>query len=631
MKKLITKFISLVLTLSVVMNVLVILPVSATEETEELITNFSGVPLNVKASLYNDDGLKYKYNFIYRNVSGQYTAYFINDITNVTDTQNIDNISYFAFYTYYQTGMYTSDNATTFQTYWKIFFDENGVYIGNSGGGSANISGYNDFYGYSSATDKIQNAVDNIIYSDFDVKYNDLTVYQTSNNKAVSIADIIELGAGDGTGEIVGPQQVAPMPGEYDFIGPLPLIKEEGNATFEGFKQWLIENEKYKELAQFGITCTVNNVSSLVDFWTGNYNSITDFYNALKTLFGNLNAGTQVKNIWNWLQNQWEEYKNSLITWETYPQIIPDGVTDIETDEDGNFISSELQYLKLILGVLMSAPQNTANFIYNNLNSVLTSISNNVYRIANYITNIPTEIYNNFVEPINLILEAINNLEVGNTTINNYDYSDDEKQEYEDLLALYKPKYTDLINSKFPFVSQLESIFNEIWVACGYTGELQTTTLTATYNSVESPQQTQTDYFNSQMSQAFPGYDTGYLNSVDTSKAPTYSINVGGTSVNIIDFRVFEKYRTLIHGLITLVLWIPFLYSLYRSIPSIIANVGDYMNMSLQADINAYKHEMQDAKFIDIPVGMEPQRGTRIYNLKNNVTGNPIDGDYYNG
>ena len=75
--KLITKFISIIITLSVVMNVLVILPVSATEEeTEELITSFSGVPLSVKAKLYNDDGLMFENCFVVRE-STAYYAYFL--------------------------------------------------------------------------------------------------------------------------------------------------------------------------------------------------------------------------------------------------------------------------------------------------------------------------------------------------------------------------------------------------------------------------------------------------------------------------------------------------------------------------------------------------------------------------
>jgi len=101
----------------------------------------------------------------------------------------------------------------------------------------------------------------------------------------------------------------------------------------------------------------------------------------------------------------------------------------------------------------------------------------------------------------------------------------------------------------------------------------------------DSPQQTQQDFINSKLSGAFDNYDPNYLKGVYASKAPTCTVSIAGQNVEIVDFRIFAKYRPLIYAVITLVLWVPYLWSLYRSIPSIIAGVSDIHNMIISDSI----------------------------------------------
>lgn len=587
MKTLITKVVSVFLTLIVLMSCLTSVTVSAAETTTSetappLIYDFGSVPLNVKADLYDDSGIKYDNYLIVKQSNIYRFMLFDSDV----DFLNLNSSQVIFF----------KGDVSVDRKLYVIFYNHDGTFKKQyvSSTRSYEYFGYTYAYDYDkNSNDYIENWVNNVVYSSLDVKYNGLTVYYAKNNKAVTIKDLVNLPAGAGGGEIVGPQPIPSQPGDYDFIGPLPLIPIEGDPTFQGFKDWLIKNKKYEDLAQFGISCTENNISSVVDLWTGNYNSIISFFSSLKSAWSTINAVSQAKNIYNWLEQQWQLYKKSLITYETIP--IKDGVLNYETDydEDGNFISSETSYLKLILGTLISFKDSFNNYV-DNFVSYISSLDVNLNRLLNTVSAVPQytadAIYNNLVNPFSLILDAINNSS-GNGNIenitNNY-YNDPENlygeigSDYDDLISEYKQKYDNEINSKFPFISQVSLMFDEIWKACGYTessSQTEVQTMRTTLNSTIGPQQTQRDYVDSKMSSVFGNYDSKYLENVDISDAPHYTVNIAGVECNVIDFRVFEKYKFLIHSVITLMLWVPFLLSLLKSIPGILAGVQDYMNI----------------------------------------------------
>lgn len=61
-----------------------------------------------------------------------------------------------------------------------------------------------------------------------------------------------------------------------------------------------------------------------------------------------------------------------------------------------------------------------------------------------------------------------------------------------------------------------------------------------------------------------------FISSDYTYSKPDFPITIYGTSVNVSAFDFFDKYKSLIHGIILTFAWIPFLIRLFRRIPSII-------------------------------------------------------------
>ena len=537
MKKLLNKFTAIFLTLIVLMSCLTAVTVSAAETTTSetsssgLIYDFDAMPLNYKSILYDDDGIKYN-NYVIIKSQSVYRFCFFN-------SDDIDYLELTGRYLNFRKSDSTAVTAPSAIFYYN--FDGSFSSFRNTSNSSvyADYFGTNYVYNYSSSSDFLQNWVDNVVYSSINIKYNDMTVYYAKNNNAVTIKDLVNLPAGTGGGEIVGPQPIPSQPGDYDFIGPLPLIPIEGDPTFQGFKDWLIKNKKYEDLAQFGISCTENNISSVVDLWTGNYNSITSFFSSLKSAWSTINAVSQAKNIYNWLEQQWELYKKSLITYETVP--IKDGVLNYETDydEDGNFISSETSYLKLILGILNTFRNDVNNFS-DTLSSYISSISVNINRLCNAASALPQTIanltYNNFVEPINQILKAIDNININNSsdniTNNNIDVNIDIDN-IDNTTNNFNIAFGDLqlaLESKFSFYTQLTEITNTV------------------------------------------------QNYTYTDTAPELTLSLG-SEIGLpdtdykIDFSFYEPYREMIRKIIIAVAYISFAIGLLNKLPNIIGGI----------------------------------------------------------
>ena len=471
MKKLLNKFTSIFLAVVLLMSFLLAVPVSA-ESTAEvlnepLLKSLPEPPIKYLSNFFENDVLIYDKFVIFRyyyNNKTYYNTYCINSVS-----RNSSVISYFNLGS--NTSPAYSDDLKQLQFNCVVLnycqdtdTYTSSRYINTSYANALSLAINN--YNVNGTDLAIETATKNIIYSDFLFKYGGLTVFDPAeDNKSFTIPGLFDSSGSSST----NPQPIAPTPGDYDFIGPLPLIPIEGDPSFQGFKDWLIKNKKYEDLAQFGISCTESNISSVVDLWTGNYNSITSFFTGLKSTWSTISAVSQAKNIYNWLEQQWQLYKKSLITYETIP--IESQVIDSSTDydENGNFISSETAYLKLILNVL-----NTFRNDFNNISSIINDniiiISNNIYRIASQLSSIPQYIadstYNNFVEPFNLVLEAINSIQIDgssttnnnvnvNVDIDNIDNSDNE----------FSIAFGDLqvaLENKFSFYNQLTEITNTV-------------------------------------------------------------------------------------------------------------------------------------------------------------------------
>lgn len=588
MKTLITKFTAIFLTLMVLMSCLTVTAatVSAAETTTSetapsLIYDFGSVPLNVKSKLYSDDELQYPYYFIFHNYYGRYMVVFFKEKVDYLYVNN-ENDSYL--------------RSPEKLNYTLMEFNSDGSYYG---GGSTYYSlgfdraGSGFAYGYSSSSDRLQNYVDNIVYSSFDIKCNGMTIYFAKNNKKVTIKDLVDLPAGSGGGEIVGPQ---PIPSDSKNLYGGYVEKNE--ETWSAFLAWLVENEYYTDLAKYGLVVTASNIGSIADTWYENKMSPTLFFEIVKQ--NGVNSLSSAEKIIGWFNRKWQEYishnyeKVQVGTGGTKsdPHHRANLITD-ETDEDGNITdTTDISILRDILRRLIEIPSD----IYSFFGGVINNIANNIYSLCLYAYDMPENVanatYNNFVEPLNLILDAINNSSGGTTTTenvtNNYyytakDVTDDDANNFSDLFDEYNTKFSSLISDKYPFLSQVEAIFNKILEACGESDtDVQSYSMTV---QSDSPQQTQQDFINSKLSGAFDNYDPNYLKGVYASKAPTCTVSIAGQNVEIVDFRIFAKYRPLIYAVITLVLWVPYLWSLYRSIPSIIAGVSDIHNMIISDSI----------------------------------------------
>ena len=520
------RFISFFLTLILLTSCLLAVPVSAEDGdlNSPLVTHWSEMPLKVKSNFFKNDVLEYDGFFVFRFATNRYQVF---------NFKLLDNC-YFSIgnsYTYLYNSLYTStDISCAYATYNSSTCE----YIPHTSGSYVSISLFclNNF-SVNGTNMSVDTAKNNIIYSDIPIKYAGLTIFDPAkDNKSIVIPGIL-----DKSGSSIGPQPLPSQPGDHDFIGPLPLIPIEGDPTFQGFKDWLIKNKKYEDLASYGINCTANNVSSIVDLWTGNYNSITSFFTGLKSTWSTISAVSQVKNIYNWFEEQWRIYKKSLITYETIP--IESQVIDSSTDydEDGNFISSETAYLKLILNVL-----NTFRNDFNNISSIINDniiiISNNIYRIASQLSSIPQyiadSIYNNFVEPFNLVLEAINNIQIdGSKTTNNNINVNVDIDNIDNSNNEFSIAFGDLqiaLENKFSFYNQLTEITNAVQ--------------TYDYGDEATPPEI-------------------YISAPDNLSIENISL----------DFSLYEPYREMIKKIIIAVAYISFAISLLHRLPQIIGGI----------------------------------------------------------
>lgn len=542
MKKLLNKFTSIFLAVVLLMSFLLAVPVSA-ESTAEvlnepLLKSLPEPPIKYLSNFFENDVLIYDKFVIFRyyyNNKTYYNTYCINSVS-----RNSSVISYFNLGS--NTSPAYSDDLKQLQFNCVVLnycqdtdTYTSSRYINTSYANALSLAINN--YNVNGTDLAIETATKNIIYSDFLFKYGGLTVFDPAeDNKSFTIPGLFDSSGSSST----NPQPIAPTPGDYDFIGPLPLIPIEGDPSFQGFKDWLIKNKKYEDLAQFGISCTENNISSVVDLWTGNYNSVSGFFSSLKSAWSTISAVSQAKNIYNWLEQQWQLYKKSLITYETIP-IKDKDVLNYETDydEDGNFISSETAYLKLILGILNTFRNDVNNFS-DTLSSYISSISVNINRLCNAVSALPQTIanltYNNFVEPFNQILKAIDDISINNSsdniTNNNIDVNIDIDN-IDNTTNNFNIAFGDLqvaLESKFSFYNQLTEITNTV------------------------------------------------QNYTYTDTAPELILNLG-SEIGLpdtdykIDFSFYEPYREMIRKIIIAVAYISFAISLLNKLPNIIGGI----------------------------------------------------------
>lgn len=524
MKKLITKFTSILLAVVVFVSVLVV-PLSASAYTypDDYIHEFEPLTLAQKSLFFQNDVFMYNYSIVvYSPKDDKYNFYFLDKKDNPVSSFSYCDLGYHQYYLafYNETGQLVKLN------YSFVLFNSDGSYYSSSTGPPSSSIGL----GYDLVGCSLDDYDQYVIYSDFPIKYRGNTIYNPIQNREIQIKDFYTWNKGG-----------IPSGADGDVAyGPLPLVPVSvDDENIQGFINWLIENEKYKDLASYGISVNANQVNQLVSIWCSNQGNLQKMYETWKLNISGVSVITKATQLKNWLTTQYDLYKKSLVMYA--PQKLPDFVLDDSSDydEDGNFISSDTAYLKLILGTLQSF-FNSFNSVSSYISSYVAAISNNIYSIANDIAIIPSQtagyIYDNFVDPINEIIDSVKNIKIDGSTSNttnnntniNIDIDNIDETENNFNIAFGDLQLT--LENKFSFYKQLTQITDTV----------------QNYNY--------------------------------SSEAPELVFNVGSEiglpdSDYKIDFSFYEPYREMIRKIIIAVAYISFSIGLLNKLPNIIGGI----------------------------------------------------------
>lgn len=576
MKKLINRFISILLAVIISVSVLVV-PLSSS--AYDYYITFPEPSLDVKEKFVEDVDGNFKPAWFIVNCDGIYHIfnYNLDDFTDkfLSVSASDSKKNYFNCYDSLNNNFSLSDSVLM-------------RYNSNNNSFSFTKQNLNYLYLYSYSSVSLSELKNNIIYSDLSVMCDGIEIFNPDiDNKSWYIENMIGC----------------TVSGSDSSDDSLSWGTQYNNKNLTGFANWLISTGQINELIDYNINVSSDSILSFVNLWW-NYKGSVSTFQKFAEIF-NANSFERAKYCIDWFNDKWYEYNHTLwnVAGGEIVDIDVDKSNDLVVDSDSDDTITSL--LRDILRRLINLPVTVSTAVYTAFLPFVDSVSDNLLGICNYLYNLPdntaNSIYNSFVDPINNIIAAINNSDGGGTveniTNNYYTYntevSDSEREEFDLMFTDYSQKYDELIRSKFPFIEQVSGIFDEVWAACGYstssTAELKTQT-TMLYSSY-GPNQTQQDFLNIKMSSIFSGYDANYLNSADVSNAPVFSVNIAGTECNIIDFRIFAKYRFIIQGIITFVFWIPYIWSLFKSVPGIIANVGDVYNHIISDEIRTIDYE----------------------------------------
>ncbi|MGN0607365.1 MAG: hypothetical protein ACI4JM_12670 [Oscillospiraceae bacterium] len=516
MKKLITKFTSILLAVIISVSVLAV-PLSAS--ADGFITNYYGVPIDIISSMKNsDDSCSFSQYLVIRFETGNYSVYFW-DLHNSSYDNNIDSNKLELFFNYCSFSGGQNDLAHCY----RLGFYSDGSYrnvdYAISFGNRLSL-GTTDF-------SSVSNFVDNVIYSSLPIYYNNSCIYDCSKNQSFSIDDLVSVICG------------SPSSDSNTLYG---MYLDRHEETWQAFIQWLIDTGYYTELAQYGLRISISNLSSIADVWWNNKFSPALVWELLKN--NGLNSLDMARGFISWFNQKWQLYisHNSVQTiWDTEnnknyhhrAELIED-----VTDEDGNITdSTDTSILREILRQIINLPSN----FYNLFGGTINNIANNVYALCQYAYDMPDNvsnaIYNNFVDPINEIIESVKNISINggdnvtnnnNNTNINIDIDNIDETENNFNIAFGDLQLT--LENKFSFYKQLTQITDTV----------------QNYNY--------------------------------SSEAPELVFNVGSEiglpdSDYKIDFSFYEPYREMIRKIIIAVAYISFAIGLLNKLPNIIGGI----------------------------------------------------------
>lgn len=369
------------------------------------------------------------------------------------------------------------------------------------------------------------------------------------------------------------------------------------------FTEWIIENKRYQDILDCGLNVAQDKINYLVDWWSHYSNSTLSMVLHLPQLVANINIVdidiSLISSVCSCIDNLYIEYKNYLADMERKKiqydhSYWPGHLTDDNGDKDYTYVTDTdeddvyTSLLREILRTISTLPDLIAtkiSYIQTYLDAILIDFN----RLLAYIDSLPdylaTSIYNMFVEPLNMIFLALDNLEIDKSTSVEVIIPEQKQDELNIFFSDWHTTITDKLSNKFPLYTQLSELFNdEFFEKCGLdvNGDGETysyyssvpgavaSSASASETSVESVA------INSLLKQ-FDNADSTYLDNVIYSEdiPDGWTVKVAGKDLAIFDFRLYAKYRYKIHAIMTLIIYTVYLLSLFKSLPTIVGNVAD--------------------------------------------------------
>lgn len=386
-------------------------------------------------------------------------------------------------------------------------------------------------------------------------------------------------------------------PSEPDSSGKLTLTGVRLGVDKKGFLDWLITEGKDSVINSTGFSFTQTQLSLLVDVFDSYGNSLFPFYSSLVKTFKltqhSLTGASALLSTLQELYRDYLDYKNSIEIVEITPdtnakphwrQDKTDNTLATDQEDDTSVVS----ILREILRTIIYLPSSIRTS-FSDLATNIVSIMYNWNRLFDKLDYISPDISGD----VDRLIDAINNIsvDVPDTSVD-VTITDEKQQELDDFFNGWSVDFDNKVKEKFPVTAQLGELFNDDFfekcgIDCNGDGEVYSYYSENVYAVSEvstvpelsasapgSDQKLVSDFIGQ-----FDSADVNFLNDANfSSSVPDWSITVGGKKCEVFSFKLYAKYRTQIHFIISFILWTVYLLSLYKSLPSIIGQVSDVVH-----------------------------------------------------
>lgn len=361
------------------------------------------------------------------------------------------------------------------------------------------------------------------------------------------------------------------------------------DTSMEAFYQWIIDNNKLSELPSYIVS---SKLKSLIDFYHTYGGSLTAFIHYLPQWLSYVSLPSQTSENANILKNKldalYSEFINQYIvtvTRDRSQQLAHhrNGIYTVTDDSDTSLITDDVNddTITSILRDILRGVIQITNSIYDNTSALIEKIDS-INFTATVVNNggVPsgTDI-NPLLQKMDDIIEALQadtvSVEIDQTT------QDDTDQ----FLSDWADEFSVELDSKFPVINQLGTLFSDdFFEKCGIDtdgdGEVYEyyNPEVALYRSAPAGSES---YIVSDFLDQFDDSDPAFLDNVSFSESvPDWSVSIAGTKVSVFSFKLYAKYRTWIHTIISFIIWTCFLLGLYKSLPGLIGNVANTFDVS---------------------------------------------------